>query len=375
MGEISVSKILDSLANISTQIVTSQESIAKIKNGLSGVSNNAEQLAKYDGEIKYINHITVDNNKLLSTVIWIISVPNNLQNASKNINARIKDSVEWLERLNTEINNSEEIALYIESQVNDLSKNLSTTDLVTAFSALSTNIAMDEYSVARKKFINISDKNMKYWTDKPLQFQWDSKTGAYLILQSGVAMGWTDRDSVINYMKELEKSVISTKCEERADESYNKDIAAGEDEKIDDTSSSLDTDIPTIEEDKNNTSSLIGGMKENSEKAMLDALETDGEYSLHDIAENSESFYIPEGCHLRTDILLQKDNFFNDITDKDISSILYDASKEVYIFSSPSGSEFSIPRNKLSCMSVAKNKGVYDKLNIINEIQEKLLFK
>ncbi|MGN1029828.1 MAG: hypothetical protein ACI4P7_07030 [Bacilli bacterium] len=215
MGEISVSKILDSLANISTQIVTSQESIAKIKNGLSGVSNNAEQLAKYDGEIKYINHITVDNNKLLSTVIWLISVPNNLQNASKNINARIKDSVEWLERLNTEINNSEEIALYIESQVNDLSKNLSTTDLATTFSALSANIAMDEYSVARKKFVNISDKNMKYWTDKPLQFQWDSKTGSYLILQEDsngklVGMGWTDKEGISNYVKEIEKCTIST---------------------------------------------------------------------------------------------------------------------------------------------------------------------
>ena len=212
MNEISVSKILDSIAAISAQIVTSQESLEQIKNSLSDVSSYSKTLADYDSKIKNINHNKENNVLTTTTTSWSISVPNNLQNASKNINARIEYSCDQLDRLNIEINNSEEIALYIESQINDLGKNLSTTYLTQAFGSLSANIALDEYKAAANKFVSISDKNMKYWTDKPLQFQWDSKTGSYLILQEDsngklVGMGWTSRENVINYYSSLEKSI------------------------------------------------------------------------------------------------------------------------------------------------------------------------
>lgn len=205
MSEISVSKVLEALEIIPKEVASANDTLSNIKKYLDSVSDSAKTLAGYNGAIKNISYASKDNIKTTTTTKWVISVPNELQSASKNINARIEDLLEWIDRLNTEINNSEDIANYIETQVNQLGQNLSTTDLAAVFGALSSSIALDEYKAASNKFVSISDGNLKYWTDKPLQFQWDSKTGSYLILKNGVAMGWTDKDSVINYVKNLEE--------------------------------------------------------------------------------------------------------------------------------------------------------------------------
>ena len=77
--------------------------------------------------------------------------------------------------------------------------------LISSFEKLKDNITWDEYSAANKTWSGVKDENLKYWTDKPLIFEKDEKTGSYLIKQQDnngnwIAMGWTNKETVLSYI-------------------------------------------------------------------------------------------------------------------------------------------------------------------------------
>lgn len=133
MSEISVSKVLESLFELSAKISASYEAIANMKTHFSSASDSAKTLAGYNGAIKEITYKQDEDTITTLTEKWIINVPENLQNASQNINAKLDEMVEDFEKLNSNISDSEMVATYVENQINELGKNLSTTDLAAAF--------------------------------------------------------------------------------------------------------------------------------------------------------------------------------------------------------------------------------------------------
>lgn len=210
MGKIMINEILETLIDIETELSNCKECLQNINNAVSGISKSSDTLSKYNNQPKSVGITRNNNEKIKTTINWNVCVPDDLINANTNFISLMEETESAIDDLNNQINNDEDIAHYIESQINELEKNMDSSQLALAFGALSSSIAIDSYGVANNKFVTISDENMQYWIDNSLQFQWDSKAGAYLILQKDsngnlVAMGWTDRNSVLNYVKKLEE--------------------------------------------------------------------------------------------------------------------------------------------------------------------------
>lgn len=90
-----------------------------------------------------------------------------------------------------------------------------------AFISLKNYIAANAYDAASGNWLNISDKNVQYWTDNPLRFTKNEQTGAYLIEQQDengnwTAMGYTDETTVYNYLNKIKN--LETPKEEQPKE-------------------------------------------------------------------------------------------------------------------------------------------------------------
>ena len=79
-----------------------------------------------------------------------------------------------------------------------------------AFESLRNDISTNSNAAKNGDVVNISDKYADYWTDNPLKFTKDDKTGQYLIEQmdsdgNWVAMGWTTREVAAEYADKVSK--------------------------------------------------------------------------------------------------------------------------------------------------------------------------
>lgn len=131
-----------------------------------------------------------------------ITSPNN---ASANLNKIDNTVEEWIEDYQEENSNV----------------NLKQQTMEEAFISLKNYIAANAYDAASGNWLNISDKNVQYWTDNPLRFTKNEQTGAYLIEQQDengnwTAMGYTDETTVYNYLNKIKN--LETPKEEQPKE-------------------------------------------------------------------------------------------------------------------------------------------------------------
>ena len=307
MSKIIVNEIFETLIDIETELSNCREHLQNINDTFSDVAKSSIKLYNYNEHPK-INGI---DQKGKYTNSWSISVPDALQKADINFKPIMEETESAIDDLNNQINNDEDIAHYIESQINELEKNMDSSQLALAFGALSSSIAIDSYGVANNKFVTISDENMQYWIDNSLQFQWDSKAGAYLILQKDsngnlVAMGWTDRNSVLNYVKKLEE-ISNNVDNDTSDQKKDNNSSDQNQEKESKVSSIYDTELTDseIEEIRQYANADILGTESEKKdvysklsdraKDIIDGKIEVVEKTIPDYVDNREDIVIPKG--------------------------------------------------------------------------------
>lgn len=198
---------------IEIQEITEVES--KVKNQ-DKMENQSKYIPyEYDFNNDYIheesnvtNHSEVDmlNNEIIidlpneGEVIYHNITPENLEENSLDF------SEQPIEILSEDEFYSDINPTVMTEQPNTTEQNI----LETAFlnSDLIENMAWDEYSTAASAWEGIKEKNIPYWTDKPLAFEKDEATGTYLVKQQDsygiwVGMGYTDEATVLQYYNNL----------------------------------------------------------------------------------------------------------------------------------------------------------------------------
>ena len=200
MSVVNTKVIFENLSKINELCGILKSICNSASNEVSKIATAAEELKNYDGQLSY----QFNNNatgEIITKYKWNIKVPDNYININSNFDTT--EVISSIDALINELNTNEAIVEFIENEINEMTKSLSPDEATESFESLRGNIALDGKSAIDNKFVNISDKNVQYWTDEPLRFEYDPKTGAYIILQGTVAMGWTNRDGITNYYKAL----------------------------------------------------------------------------------------------------------------------------------------------------------------------------
>lgn len=207
-----------STKNVNTNLIF--ENLSTINNlcaSLKAVCDNAakeiEKISKAGSELKSYDGTLANKSELQNGDVitvyearWDVNVSDTIINMSSNFNTT--NVISSIDNLVTELNENEAIVEFIEQEINNLIIELSNNETLrdeynNSFNSLRESIALDGKSAVNDKFVKISDDYVQYWTDEPLRFEYNPKTGAYLIFQGSVAMGWTNRDGITNYYKAL----------------------------------------------------------------------------------------------------------------------------------------------------------------------------
>lgn len=312
MSTVDTKTIFENLSNIN-ELCGSLKSICEgASSEVSKIAEAAQALKNYDGQLsKRFETIINDDTKQISEFRWNVTVPDNYININSNFNT--SDVTTAIDNLINELNTNESIVEFIEQEINNLIAELSVNeDLKDAynnsFESLRKNISLDGYSAINNKFVKISDDYVQYWTDEPLRFEYNPQTGAYLIFQGSVAMGYTNREGLMSYYNALTKVNEEKESKEEVVESVP--LTEEGEEIVDEEKDEVVEEVPLTEdgdeiiqpEEYNDTvdeGSVVGTISSTASDVANDTLPTTANnQNLKTLINEKKDIYVPKDLSL-----------------------------------------------------------------------------
>ena len=220
---VSANRLREIANEIEGKVKETENYISQIQKDANTVITVCKEMESYDGKgvEGSLNHTTGEMNEngetpwTYSWSIWNIKGASEKKSEVAELNrkvANVKVVLMNLGRLARKMQGSaDDISLY-QSLIEGLNWKENDPIFSDTFGLLAGHIAWDEYSAAAGNFEGVDPNNIKYWTDKPLRFEKDEKTGAYRISQQDsdgnwVGMGFTDEATALQYMKNFNSKV------------------------------------------------------------------------------------------------------------------------------------------------------------------------
>ena len=237
-----LSNILNTNSNINGILANIEKDIENIESGLTTLESANGKDASEKHYNKFIQKITGNTGEEKTVKIWdtwVVKGYSDLKEKISQIKTIKSTIIELMEGLDLDTVEGE-YSLELIGQYN-----LSIDALLAAGieippellqkifleTELSNKITSDEYRADNEDWDGIKDKNIQYWTDKPLKFVKDPNnlgTNAYLVYQQDengnwIGMGFTDEKTVLTYTSLFGETLQSSKEAEETEEIKNID--------------------------------------------------------------------------------------------------------------------------------------------------------